>query len=342
MNKKVVGTVLGIFSLALASYALTACSPSVEVNQPEEEEDGRVYSSVTTFTEEKNEFFLQGASVGKVVEGTESEVRFSLLMKKEKWETIKNSDGLETGVLLVAKDSLNGTLTYETATSKSYPITVEWKASAESGYMENFAYFSKVPQDCYGVEYAAVGYYKTSDGYAYTQKAEFSPAQIAKNAKDKGESGFENYYTFRLTLDGIEQNDGIIYGEKLQKPANPQEKSGYQWSGKWLLGEREWNFDVDTVKGNIALKSEMVKQYLYTVTFNTNGGQAIQSVQVKKGEKVQKPSLSTKQDEIYDYELKSWQKESSEWNFETDVVTEDITLVAVWEIVATRKQFLPK
>lgn len=82
------------------------------------------------------------------------------------------------------------------------------------------------------------------------------------------------------------------------------------------------------------------KRNLYTVTFNAMGGQAIQSQQVKYGGKVQKPSMSMKHDASYDYELKSWQNGSTDWNFETDVVTGNIELVAVWEKAGT-KQFLP-
>lgn len=79
-----------------------------------------------------------------------------------------------------------------------------------------------------------------------------------------------------------------------------------------------------------------------TVTFDSDGGAFLPAVRVKKGEKVEKPSLCTKSDDKYDYELKRWQNGSLEWDFLKNAVTQDITLKAVWEAVGTSKEFLPQ
>ena len=66
----------------------------------------------------------------------------------------------------------------------------------------------------------------------------------------------------------------------------------------------------------------------YTVTFESNGGSEISSVDVASGEKVTKPADPTRSG----YEFKGWYKEDgTEWNFDKDVVTADITLYAKWE-----------
>ena len=69
----------------------------------------------------------------------------------------------------------------------------------------------------------------------------------------------------------------------------------------------------------------------YTVIFNSNGGSVVSSQTVKSGGKIAKP-----QDPIYlGYTFDVWYKEkrsTTEWRFETDVVTENITLYANWDL----------
>ena len=69
----------------------------------------------------------------------------------------------------------------------------------------------------------------------------------------------------------------------------------------------------------------------HTVTFNSNGGSAVASVAVIDGGLLGKPEDPTRSG----YEFKGWYKDNGtflqEWNFETDVVTENITLYAKWE-----------
>jgi uncharacterized repeat protein (TIGR02543 family) len=70
----------------------------------------------------------------------------------------------------------------------------------------------------------------------------------------------------------------------------------------------------------------------YTVTFDANGGEltGAETVKVKDGEKVSKPSDPTR--DAHDF--LGWFKESggiNEWNFDTETVTANITLYAKWE-----------
>lgn len=66
-----------------------------------------------------------------------------------------------------------------------------------------------------------------------------------------------------------------------------------------------------------------------TVTFETNGGSKIDPITVVKGTIVPKPFNPTK--EGYDFD--TWIIKDREWDFEKDIVNQDITLQAEWDIV---------
>ena len=63
----------------------------------------------------------------------------------------------------------------------------------------------------------------------------------------------------------------------------------------------------------------------YTVTFDTQGGTAIESVEVKKKKTIQKPTDPTKEG----YTFVEWLLEGETFDFNTKI-TEDITLIAKW------------
>lgn len=64
----------------------------------------------------------------------------------------------------------------------------------------------------------------------------------------------------------------------------------------------------------------------FTVTFNSNGGTAVEAVEVQKGEKVTKPSNPTR--EGFDFE--GWTLNGELYDFNQEV-KEDITLIAKWK-----------
>ena len=68
----------------------------------------------------------------------------------------------------------------------------------------------------------------------------------------------------------------------------------------------------------------------FNVTFQSNGGSAIEAVTVKEGDKVTKPTNPTRDG----FAFVAWFKESAfttEWKFDTDIVTANITLYAKWD-----------
>ena len=64
----------------------------------------------------------------------------------------------------------------------------------------------------------------------------------------------------------------------------------------------------------------------YTVTFDSDGGTEIASVQVEKGKKITKPEDPSKEHYVFD----GWYLEDTEWVFESDTVTKNTALTAKW------------
>ena len=73
----------------------------------------------------------------------------------------------------------------------------------------------------------------------------------------------------------------------------------------------------------------------FTVKFNSNGGTDVSDKTVKEGEKISKPSPDPTRSE---YTFDAWYKEAgltTEWIFDTDKVTADLTLYAKWNTEAS-------
>lgn len=85
------------------------------------------------------------------------------------------------------------------------------------------------------------------------------------------------------------------------------------------------------------------KQIYYTVTFDTDGAGDIAPIQVLAGETVTEPQTPSKTTENCEYTFLGWFIDEEQWDFENDVVTENITLVAHWkEGNKYSDPFLPK
>ena len=71
---------------------------------------------------------------------------------------------------------------------------------------------------------------------------------------------------------------------------------------------------------------------LFTVKFESDGGSAVNAVTVKSGEKIPEPKSPVKATLEKQYAFKGWYYQDKKWDFENDVVTENITLTAKWEL----------
>ncbi len=123
------------------------------------------------------------------------------------------------------------------------------------------------------------------------------------------------------TPDAVEVEDG----KTLSMPESPV-KIGHDFLG-WYNGEVKWNFDTDTVIGNLTLTAKW-ERTTYTVTFDTDGAGAVASQSVKYGDLVTLPSPAP---EKAGFEFEGWHCDGDIWNFDNDTVTSDITLSAMWK-----------
>ena len=89
-----------------------------------------------------------------------------------------------------------------------------------------------------------------------------------------------------------------------------------------------WNFVTDVVTADMTLYAKW-DLAIYTVTFESSGGTAVASVNAAYQTTVSEPKEPTMQD----YAFRGWYKEPAlinRWDFETDIVTTNITLYARW------------
>jgi uncharacterized repeat protein (TIGR02543 family) len=134
---------------------------------------------------------------------------------------------------------------------------------------------------------------------------------------------------------------GIFENAFITAPANPT-KDGYTFEG-WFKEAgfvNAWNFATDTVTGNTTLyaKWEEIPAVTFTVTFESNGGNAIDPVVIGEGLVITAPATPVKDGFVF----VGWFKEvelTNLWDFDVDTVTANITLYAKWdEILPTEIQ----
>lgn len=128
----------------------------------------------------------------------------------------------------------------------------------------------------------------------------------------------------------------IEEGQAVSEPAAPV-KDGYIFGGwyKEEACENAWNFAADAVTANITLYAGWIQEDLetYTVSFDSQGGSEIDDITAFEGYKITAPDSPLK----YRTDFGGWYKEAScenEWIFDTEVVTEDLTLYAKWDNLA--------
>ena len=127
--------------------------------------------------------------------------------------------------------------------------------------------------------------------------------------------------TFDLNGAGNTWTVGIKSGEKISEPAEPS-RDGYVFEG-WYLGEEKFDFSTPITK-NIKLIAKWAPKSPI-VTFDSNGGTAVASIQLDYGTKLTLPSNPTREG----YYFLGWTLDENIFNSET-LITNNITLRALW------------
>ena len=155
-------------------------------------------------------------------------------------------------------------------------------------------------------------------------------------------------YTVTFDMQGhgtqIEPLNNVVSGSKISAPTAPT-AAGYTFDGwyKEATCTNAWDFNEDTVTADTTLYAKWSQNPTpppapteYTVSFDLNGatGEAPTAQTIASGSKVDKPA-----DPSFDnHTFAGWYKTkdattgelSEPWNFDNDVVTENITLYARW------------
>jgi len=118
----------------------------------------------------------------------------------------------------------------------------------------------------------------------------------------------------------------VKFMKKIDKPANPT-KDGFVFDN-WYYDNTVFDFDTKITK-DMTIEARWIEEGsegTYTITFDTNGGSAVQKLSVKKDGTITKPSDPTREG----YKFIGWEYQGETWDF-TKPVKENMTLVATWE-----------
>lgn len=121
----------------------------------------------------------------------------------------------------------------------------------------------------------------------------------------------------------------VEYEETAEPPADP-ERTDFIFTGWYLDSDYQTPWDeTSPVYNDTDIYAGWIPAY-YTVSFNSDGGSPVPSQTVAYQDYADRPADPTKDGFI----LKEWQLNGEPYNFDVPV-TEDITLVAVWDTVYT-------
>jgi len=144
---------------------------------------------------------------------------------------------------------------------------------------------------------------------------------------------------YGVTIGG--ETEMVAYGSLIEKPADPvRDESAqytYTFDGWFIAGtDTEWNFKTDKVTGAVSLEprfTETVKTY----TVKVNGVTSF----VKYGESVKAPAYVPEKaataTKIYTFDKWVIEGTNTEWDFDADTVTGDVSIVA--SFVETDRKF---
>lgn len=115
-------------------------------------------------------------------------------------------------------------------------------------------------------------------------------------------------------------------GGKVAKPEDPvKENSAFD---KWYSDESlqtEWSFENGVIFADKTLYAGWLDTKL-TLTFDSNGGTAVDAVKFVSGGKIEEPTAPRRNG----YDFDGWYNGDKKWNFASDAAADDLTLTAKW------------
>jgi uncharacterized repeat protein (TIGR02543 family) len=132
---------------------------------------------------------------------------------------------------------------------------------------------------------------------------------------------------------GTAVDDQSVYDDEYAEEPDPDPtRFMYTFDG-WYTNEiytTPWNFATMQITGNTTIYAKWVLQKV--VTFDSNGGTAVDTQYIDDGELATEPPDPTRTG----YDFDAWYEDDitflDEWDFGSDTVTSDITLYAKWTI----------
>lgn len=181
--------------------------------------------------------------------------------------------------------------------------------------------------------YELEGWYQDAD---FTTKWNFATNKVTGDITLYAKwvaTGTESFTVTFETNGGSAADPVKVYkGEKLTAPAGVT-KEGFVLEGWYQDAEltTKWDFAKNVVTENITLYARWIAEATekFVVTFETNGGTEVASVEIFKDGMVTEPTGVTKEG----YTLEGWYKDpefTQKWNFATDKVTGNLTLYVKW------------
>lgn len=150
-----------------------------------------------------------------------------------------------------------------------------------------------------------------------------------------------NSYSYAVTFDGqgadVQASPSSM---NVASPATavddlpaPPARSGYHFAGWWTqTGGGGAQFTGSTVvAGNVTVYAKWSTATVYTLSFDSQGGAAVDSIVVEAGQRASSPVAPVRPG----YAFSGWFRESdcvTAWDFSTDVVSSDRTLYAKWTL----------
>ena len=209
--------------------------------------------------------------------------------------------------------------------SKTYVVSYDTNGGSYIEDLEvNKNDYAIQPTDPYKEGYILQGWSLDGEMYDFTKPVTKNIKLVAVYIEDDTNT---EKVTISFDTDGgsLISDIKVIKGNHLPNITNPT-KEGYIFKEWQLNGE---TFDLTTsLESDITLKAKYTKGYV--VSFDTNGGNTISSVTVKKNTPVLEPTTPTKEG----YEFVEWQLNGVKYDF-TSNVKKDITLTAKWKKVSS-------